>query len=239
MPSYNYLEEEIGKIELKIVGHYEDPASAWSTHSTRMQIVDWSDNSLVDTVSGLTVGTATANSLDSTLYDFLLSANLPAGLSSGHYYLLMQVISSSGALVHTFPRVKHRLTLRVWPDTEAAEDTVGSKTYTQAGHSLATGEWVYRTAGGVWAKAQADDADTLAEGIITATTTDGLTIWFGGILDYTTHGKGSVGDTLYLSASTAGSEASSPPSPGNYAQQLATVVTADQLNVNIGEGTPT
>ena len=144
-------------------------------------------------------------------------------------------VKSGESLIYAFPNVPLGLSFRIWPDP-TAEALVGTKTYTQAGHGLSVGQFVYRTGAGAWALAIATAESTLAQGIVTGATTDSVTIFFGGALDYSAHGLGSVGATMYLSASTAGAVAASAPAPGNWTQVLGSITTVNQIIVNIDSG---
>lgn len=173
-------------------------------------------------------------------WSFVLRATLETvdlAVDVGLWQVRAELTMADGA-VATIPAPGRPAFIELLPSEEEEDMTLGARTYAQPGHTLQVGDWVYRTGAGLWASAQADDGDTLAEGLVTSTAVDAVTVFFGGVLEYTSHGKGAVGATLYLSEDTAGGERTDAPDPGNWTQTLGTVVTDDQLHVNIDAGIP-
>lgn len=105
-----------------------------------------------------------------------------------------------------------------------------SQAFTQAAHGFSVGNAVYFN--GTWAKAQANAASTLCEGIVIAVAdvnTFTVHVPGGAFVTLTAHGLGSAGSPLYLSASVAGGMTTTPPSSPNYLQTMGQVIDANTI----------
>jgi hypothetical protein len=102
---------------------------------------------------------------------------------------------------------------------------------TQAGHGFGVEDVIYNNAG-TWTEAQADDADTLGMGVVSAVDgTDDFTIAVAGPVTSTSHGY-TVGQYLYLDASTAGALTETAPTGlTEYSNPIAYVADANTLLV--------
>lgn len=106
----------------------------------------------------------------------------------------------------------------------------------QTTHGLAVGDLVYRDSATSWAKAQANAASTLADGIVvhvedsnncSVSTVDGT--W----ITISSHGFGATGTALYLSQGTAGLITATEPSNG-YVQPVGKVIDTNTVLFRLG-----
>lgn len=105
-----------------------------------------------------------------------------------------------------------------------------SRTFTQVAHGLSVGNMVYFD--GIWRKAKADAATTLAEGLVSEVSGDNIIVVLinGIFVSVTAHGLGAAGTTLWVSDSTAGALTSTEPSAGgSYSQVVGQTIDANTI----------
>jgi len=96
--------------------------------------------------------------------------------------------------------------------------------FTQAGHGFAVGNFVYRSGATTYAKAQADDIDTIAEGVIAYINGDTFRVVTQSGSHVTwTHSLGTPPQKFWLSQGTAGVATTTKPTSG-VRQQLGNTV---------------
>ena len=92
-----------------------------------------------------------------------------------------------------------------------------------------------RNDGATWVKAQANNAATLADGlVISAPTTGSFVVARSGFFNFPSHGLTPIGDWFFLSANSEGELTHSPPS--QYVQPLVKVLDANTIFVNPSTG---
>jgi|WetSurMetagenome_2_1015567.scaffolds.fasta_scaffold00090_23 hypothetical protein len=96
--------------------------------------------------------------------------------------------------------------------------------------TIADGDLVYETAGGVLELAKADSAATLAQGFVAIGDTTGNPVVMGLSGSNTGVSGLTVGAEYYLSAATAGKITATPPSGPNLVQPIGFAVSATRLH---------
>ena len=98
--------------------------------------------------------------------------------------------------------------------------------FTQAGHGFAVGNFIYRDSATTHAKAQADDIDTIAEGVVAYISgNDFRVITKSGSHVTWTHALGAPPQKCWLSQGTPGVATTTRPTSG-VRQQLGNTVTS-------------
>jgi len=118
-----------------------------------------------------------------------------------------------------------------WAPISAPQQNL-QQIHLEAGHTFAVGDPVYFD-GTNWQLAQADNAATVADGIVASVNGDNFTLVFSGVMPWGGHGL-NVGDVYFLSQTAAGGVTTTQPTTG-VVQEIFTVWDAGSIMIDLNQ----